>query len=134
VLSLVAEYHGGVIGHVLFTAAHVEPAATGVTARILAPLAVDPRHQGRGVGSALVRTGLADLDGAGVDLVFVLGDPAYYGRFGFVPATPAGLEPPRPLVPEYADAWMVRMRTGAPGAQGRVRCADVLEEPRHWQP
>lgn len=133
-LSLVAEYHGEVIGHVLFTAARVEPAGTGVTARILAPLAVDPRHQGRGVGSALVRTGLATLDGAGVDLIFVLGDPAYYGRFGFVPATPAGLVPPHPLVPEYADAWMVWTRTGTPDPQGRVRCADVLEEPRHWQP
>lgn len=133
-LSLVAEHHGEVVGHVLFTAARVEPTGPGVTASILSPLAVDPRHQGMGVGSGLVQTGLATLDGAGVDLVFVLGDPAYYGRIGFVPATPAGLTPPHPLVPEYADAWMVRMRTGAPGAQGGVRCADVLEEPQHWRP
>ncbi|MBL8225650.1 MAG: N-acetyltransferase [Chromatiales bacterium] len=133
-LSLVAEADGEAVGHVLFTAARIEPGPPGLTCRILAPLAVDPGRQGRGIGTALVRAGLDVLDAAGVDLVFVLGDPAYYGRFGFVPATPAGLVPPHPLVPEFADAWMERTRAGSPGAQGRVRCADVLEEPRYWRP
>ncbi|MEZ5785391.1 MAG: N-acetyltransferase [Xanthobacteraceae bacterium] len=55
----------------------VEPAAAP------APLAVAPDEQGRGIGYALVRTGLTALAARGGRLVFVLGDPAYYNRFGF---------------------------------------------------
>jgi putative acetyltransferase len=133
VLALVADDHGDVVGHVLFSAARVEPDPAGRRARILAPLAVATAAQGRGVGAALVGAGLAHLDTQGVDLVFVLGDPAYYGRFGFRPAGPAGLAAPHPLAPEYADAWLLRAR-GAAGPPGRVHCGDVLEEPRHWAP
>ena len=49
----------------------------------LAPLAVAPRHQRHGIGSQLVETGLRNMATAGEDIVFVLGDPTYYGRFGF---------------------------------------------------
>jgi predicted N-acetyltransferase YhbS len=133
-LSLLAADAGEVVGHVLFSAARVEPDPAGRRASILAPLAVAPAAQGVGVGSALVRAGLAQLDAAGTDLVFVLGDPAYYRRFGFVPAGPLGLTAPHPLVPEYADAWMVRARGGDAGLPGRVRCSDVLEAPRYWIP
>lgn len=117
----------------LFSAARVEPDPARRRASILAPLAVAPAAQGRGVGGALVRAGLARLDADGIDLVFVLGDPAYYGRFGFRPARDAGLAAPHPLAPEYAAAWMVRAG-GDAGPPGRVRCSDVLEAPRHWQP
>jgi putative acetyltransferase len=53
------------------------------TAVALALLAVDPGWQRRGIGAALVRAGLDHLAGSGARLVFVLGDPAYYRRFGF---------------------------------------------------
>ena len=84
-LSLVAECEGHVVGHVLFsavtTAGDDPPFAAG-----LAPLAVVRRMHRLGVGSALVRHGLARCRRAGHAFVVVLGDPAYYSRFGFEPA------------------------------------------------
>lgn len=79
-LSLVAELDGVVVGHVLFT-----PATVGAReAALLGPLAVDPAHQGSGVGSALVRAGLARMGARGIGAVVLVGDPGYYARFGFV--------------------------------------------------
>jgi putative acetyltransferase len=84
-LSLVAESEGQVVGHVLFTAVTIAGDDT-LLASGLAPLAVVPRMHGVGVGSALVRQGLARCRRAGHAFVVVLGDPRYYGRFGFVAA------------------------------------------------
>ncbi|MEV0585638.1 N-acetyltransferase [Nonomuraea sp. NPDC050310] len=77
--SLVAELDGRIVGHVLFTWLPVGDRR----ALALAPLAVQPGVQGRGVGGALVRAGLARAEALGVPGVVVLGDPGYYGRFGF---------------------------------------------------
>ncbi|WP_197722796.1 GNAT family N-acetyltransferase [Sulfurivermis fontis] len=75
--SLVAERGGEVVGHVLFTAVGIQPADPDVSAQVLAPLAVLPQAQGKGVGGALVKEGLRWLAAAGVDLVFVLGYSDY---------------------------------------------------------
>jgi len=82
-IALVAEHAGCVVGHVLFSPVTLTgaPFATG-----LAPLAVAPEAQGRGVGDALVRAGLDRCRAGRHAFVVVLGSPAYYGRFGFVPA------------------------------------------------
>lgn len=77
-LSLLAEARGVVLGHAVLT-----PLAAASPAYALAPLAVAPRMQGRGLGAALIREALAWADG---HPVVVLGDPAYYSSFGFVPA------------------------------------------------
>lgn len=58
----------------------------------LAPLAVLSAHRRAGVGAQLVRLGIDGCRGAGVGFVVVLGDPEYYGRFGFQPASRFGLE------------------------------------------
>jgi putative acetyltransferase len=86
VLSLVAEDAlAGVLGHVLFTRLVIEtargPAPLGATA--LAPVSVMPDRQRHGIGSALIRDGLARLRAAGEDICFVVGEPDYYARFGF---------------------------------------------------
>jgi putative acetyltransferase len=70
----------------------------------LAPLAVAPSHQGRGIGSALVRAGLEACARAGAGAVVVLGEPQYYARFGFGAAAPLGIRSEYE-VPE--DAFMV---------------------------
>jgi putative acetyltransferase len=80
-LSLVAEIDGAVAGHVAFSPVTVSDGSAGWYG--LGPIAVDPARQGRGIGSALVRTGLAHLRAAGASGAVLLGDPAYYGRFGF---------------------------------------------------
>lgn len=70
------------VGHIMMSRATlVGDPETGVAA--LAPIAVHPTHQGKGIGSALIRHALSELAVSACDLVFVLGDPAYYRRFGF---------------------------------------------------
>ena len=94
-LSLVAEDgDGSIVGHILFSPVTVRCDSDGslidVRALGLAPMAVLPRCQREGVGTALVRAGLDQLRAQGVDAVFVLGHPAYYPRFGFERASAFG--------------------------------------------
>jgi len=90
-LSLVAEEDGAVVGHILFTPAIIEGSGRQVAGMGLAPLAVLPAHQGQGVGSALVRRGLAILREQDCPFIIVLGHAAYYPRFGFERASLNGL-------------------------------------------
>lgn len=77
-ISLVAKGLKEALGHVLFS--RLEASMRAVA---LAPLAVLPDRQGSGIGSALVYDGLRSAAEQGWEAVFVLGDPAYYERFGF---------------------------------------------------
>ena len=83
-VSLVAVQDGEVIGHVACSPVLIDGVHAGLG---LAPLAVMPAHQGAGVGSWLVRESLRRLREARHPWVVVLGDPEYYSRFGFVPAS-----------------------------------------------
>ena len=96
VFSLVAEIGGRVVGHVLFTAVRLQSGPQSISAQILAPLAVSKEHQGEGIGGSLINEGLKQLAASGVELVFVLGDPDYYRKFGFRPAKVLGYEAPYP--------------------------------------
>lgn len=80
-LSLVAELHGEVVGHIAFSRATVGGRDLGW--RLLGPVAVLPELQRRGVGSALVRAGLEELRRLGAAGCVLVGDPAYYTRLGF---------------------------------------------------
>lgn len=68
-------------------------------------------------------------------MVFVLGDPVYYGRFGFTPALAHGLVPPHELAEPYREAWMVNELTPGKliGCHGRVRCPDSISDLQYWQ-
>ena len=81
--SLVAEEGGRVVGHILFSDLPIVTADGTVEALALAPLAVLPSHQRRGIGSLLVREGLRACREAGHRIVVVLGHPEFYPRFGF---------------------------------------------------
>lgn len=133
-LSLVAEEDGRIVGHVLFTAVGLPTDGPELSGQILAPLAVSDERQGTGVGGALAREGLRRLTHAGVDMVFVLGHPGYYPRFGFRPAGALGLNAPYPIAPENAGAWMVaELRPGVIGTvRGTIRCAAALDEEQYW--
>ena len=87
-ISLVAELEGGIVGHVAFS-----PVTVGTTtgALGLAPVGVLPAFQRRGVGSRLIEEGLAHARGLRVPFVVLLGEPAYYARFGFEAASAVGL-------------------------------------------
>ncbi len=85
-LSLVAHREGRVVGHAAFAPIDITGGATGWHS--LGPLSVAPHAQGVGVGAALVWHGLRTLRQMGAAGCVVLGEPAYYGRFGFR-STPA---------------------------------------------
>jgi putative acetyltransferase len=84
-LSLVALREDEVVGHIAFSPVTIESAESSFNAIALGPMAVLPPYQGKGIGSQLVRIGLAKCRQAGHEIVFVLGHPDFYGRFGFVP-------------------------------------------------
>lgn len=132
-LSIVAEADNGIVGHVLFT--QVSVAGQPINGKILAPLAVHPDCQRKGIGRALIEDGLQRLKRRGCALVFVFGDPNYYQRFGFSSATKLGLAPPHPIPEVYADAWMVTVlsETKPMNIAGTVCCSKVLNAPEHWQ-
>jgi putative acetyltransferase len=90
VISLVADYEGAIGGHILFSAVSVERGSGRGLG--LAPLAVVPALQRKGVGTALTQAGIAAAKAGGYDFVVVLGEPEYYGRFGFTKASSFGLK------------------------------------------
>lgn len=92
VLSLVAEGDGEIVGHVAFSRAILSTGEQGWLT--LGPISVHPKYQGRGIGRALVEAGAAHWREAGAKGVVLLGDPALYGRFGFVRDTPLHIDGP----------------------------------------
>ena len=85
-LALVVQADGEIVGHIVFSRVTLDPPVSDVSAVGLAPMAVAPEQQRRGIGSALVRAGLHACRAADHDAVFVLGHPTYYPRFGFAPS------------------------------------------------
>ena len=98
-VSLVADFDGRVIGHVAISPVTINDDTTGWFG--LGPVSVSPKYQGRGLGSRLVREALARLRAQGGRGCVLVGDPAYYGRFGFR-AEPALVLPGVP--PQYFQA------------------------------
>lgn len=80
-LSLVADEGGAIVGHVAFSTVLIGGEDKGWHG--LGPVSVLPVRQGEGIGGKLIREGLALLRGAGAKGCVLLGDPGYYGRFGF---------------------------------------------------
>lgn len=91
-ISLVAESEAHeILGHIFFSPVLIESEDSSFTALGLAPMAVLPEYQNRGIGSELVRRGLDACESIGHDVVVVLGHPEYYPRFGFIPASRKGI-------------------------------------------
>ena len=132
--SFAAEADGALVGSVVFSRATFVPddGALAVPVLLLAPLAVVPEAQHDGVGTALVEAALAFAGEAGETAAFVFGDPAYYGRFGFVAAMPKGYRGPHPLEPEWG--WQVLEFSGDAlgGRAGYLRVAPPLDAPELW--
>jgi putative acetyltransferase len=97
-LGLVATVDNRVVGHVLFSKITIDNGeCDGRTVLALAPLAVHPDYQKKGVGSALSRQGIEKARELGWNGIIVLGQATYYPRFGFEPASEFGIESPFPL-------------------------------------
>lgn len=138
-VSVVGEDDTGVVAHVLLTSGRV-PQVPDLGIDLLAPLAVLPAHQNQGVGTAVTRLALDAARAAAVACVCVLGDPRYYGRFGFTALLPEGPWPPVDLAPEYVSAWQTLWL--APPAEAtraavdrvRVQWATPFRAPELWGP
>jgi putative acetyltransferase len=83
VLSLVAEEGSRLVGHVLYSRLAIDTGAAVVPGLALAPLAVAPTRQRSEIGTRLVQEAHRRLATQGEGMVFVIGDPGYYDRFGF---------------------------------------------------
>jgi putative acetyltransferase len=101
-LSLVAEEQGEIVGHVMFTQSLLDAPKRLLPVQVLSPVGVAPAFQKQGVGTALIRRGLALLVERGVPLVFLEGAPAYYSRFGFQRAVDQGFRKPSLRIPDAA--------------------------------
>jgi putative acetyltransferase len=116
--SFVAEQNGRVVGHILFSRTLIETADESVPSVALAPMAVSPSRQRRGIGTQLVRFGVQWLLTRGERSVLVLGHPHFYQQFGFSTDRARTLTTPFP-----PDAFMaLELVAGAlDGLRGTVR-------------
>ena len=117
-IALVATQDGRVIGYVAFSEMRAPFRALG-----LAPVAVAADQRGRGIAAALISAGLAQAKAGGWEAVFVLGDPAYYRRFGFRADAAAGFDSP------YAGPHLMALAltgAGLPVRSGRIDYAPAF--------
>ena len=116
-VSLIAILEDRIVGHILFSRMWIETPSGVVSAVSLAPVAVIPAHQRKGIGSLLIQRGLERLRELGETVVIVLGHPHYYPRFGFSSEKAKPLESPFP-----SEVFMaMELRPGAlDGIRGSV--------------
>lgn len=117
-LSLVAKENEQVLGHILFSRILIEAPKQIFPALALAPLAVIPSHQRRGIGSKLVEIGLSKCRELDHFIIVVVGDPRYYQRFGFQTASKFGLQSSL-LFPD--EVFMVSLKSNLINISGIVR-------------
>jgi len=120
-----------VIGHVAFSPV-TAPSMPDLRAAILAPLAIAPDTQRQGLGSALVNHGLDILTEEENHIVFVYGDPEYYGRFGFTAESAENFLPPYEL--QFPTGWLAMALTAEapPTAPVPISCVPALQDPTLW--
>jgi putative acetyltransferase len=118
IASRVAVEDGRIVGHILFSKVWIESADETRTVASLAPMAVAPGWQRRGIGTALVRDGLEVCRARRYAAVIVVGHPAYYPRFGFSTAAVARLSSPYAGEAFMGLEWVSGVLTASPG---RVR-------------
>jgi putative acetyltransferase len=119
VVSLVAEEQGNVVGHIMFSPV-ILSGNPDLKVMGLAPMAVAPERQRKGIGSALVRAGLEQCRQLGFVAVVVLGHPEYYPRFGFLPSSRFGIDSEYE-VPEEVFMAMELEPEALSGQTGRVK-------------
>lgn len=106
VISLVAEQDGVISGHVLLSRMTVAGKGRGWRALGLAPVGVSPSWQKQGIGGALIQAAIERAEAQREEIIFLLGEPAYYGRFGFSAQAAA------PFVSPYAGPYFMALMLG----------------------
>lgn len=121
-IGLVAEENDRLLGHILLSRMRVEADDRPLRALALGPVAVLPERQGEGIGARLIAAALDRARALGEEIVFVLGEPAYYQRFGFDPTQAV------PFASPYAGPYFMALALrGIPDAdQGRADHASAF--------
>ncbi len=119
-ISLVYEEDGELVGHIFFTPVELIGDASGLKLIGLAPMAVIPEMQNKGIGSLLVKAGIQRCLSDGYDAIVVLGHPDYYPRFGFVPSVNHGIKSEYD-VPEEVFMVLELKENVLKGKQGTIR-------------
>lgn len=133
-LNLIAEIEtdSRLVGHVAFSPVW-KKGQKDLAGYILAPLAVSPDQHRVGIGKALVQAGLAAMRNQAVPMVFVYGDPEYYGRFGFAAPLAAPFFAPFPL--KYPSGWQAVALSGKENegsAPAELECVPALNQAELW--
>lgn len=130
-ISLVSETGGTIVGHIAFSPVLIDN-AENFQGYILAPLGVKPDYQRRCIGSKLIEYGMRELSAMGVNVVFVYGDPKYYGRFGF--SADAAHQYTTPYKLHYPFGWqaIVLNEYAFEKAPLAITCVSSLRDPKLW--
>ena len=121
--SIVAELDGEIVGHVISTRGR----AGELELLGLGPIGVTPRLQRHGIGSALMKETIDRANAAGERGIALLGSPEYYARFGFVPSTSLGVQPPDPAWGDHFQLLPLALWPG--GVSGAFRYAEPFGVP-----
>lgn len=124
VLSFAFDEHNNIIGHIYFTECHI--ADYSLKLALLGPIAVTREKQKQGIGSLLINYGLHYLSNNNFEKVLVLGDPNYYGRFGFIQEQ--NIQPAYPIPKEWQSAWQ-----SIALSEKIANCKGQLLVPKPWQ-
>jgi putative acetyltransferase len=102
------------------------------SAFLLSPVAIATELQGKGIGQALITTGLNYLRSQAVKWVFTYGDPAFYSKAGFMQVDEQDIEPPFRL--SQPEGWLVQTLDGSPidAMAGKTVCVEAFNDPEHW--
>jgi len=123
-LSLVAIFKNEIVGHILFSPATLETPGRVIEGMGLAPMAVSPEYQNRGIGSKLLDEGLRIIKRKKCPFVVVLGHDKYYPRFGFQKASKYGLKSQWDGVPDEAFMVLILNESTMKDVSGIVRYRD----------
>jgi putative acetyltransferase len=129
IFGFIARENDQVIGSIFFTRLHFD---TPVEAFILAPVAVHPDYQGKGIGQKLIRYGIGQLRENGVELAFTYGDPDFYSKVGFRPIAEDLVRAPLEL--SQPEGWLAQSLDGSEivPLAGKPRCVAALNKPEYW--
>jgi predicted N-acetyltransferase YhbS len=128
--GFVATDAGRPVGAIFFTRLTFDD---DIDAFILAPVAVETGHQGRGIGQGLIRHGLEALRQHGVRVAVTYGDPAFYSKVGFRPVSVDRITPPFAL--SQPEGWLAQSLDDTPLESmtlGTCDCVAALRDPAYW--
>ncbi|MEM7464764.1 MAG: N-acetyltransferase [Pseudomonadota bacterium] len=129
ILSIVAVSDNVVVAHIIMTSCDV--AGQDAKTALLGPLAVAPEWQRQGIGSAIVNAALETLVSDGFTIVYVLGDPNYYRRLGFLPES--NVMPPYPLPEAWLGSWQaISLDGNKPALKGKLTVPKPWRSPALW--